>query len=73
MSGRDHPQRWRDRPDDEKRKEGRKPTRASLDGPHEENRLSLVRALDARLAITDPLGGGHTATNDLGLSHLKGA
>jgi transposase InsO family protein len=39
---------------------GRKPTWISLDCPHEEDRLSLVRALDALVAITDPLGWGHT-------------
>src|SRR6266853_522122 len=35
---------------------GRKPTWISIDCPHEEDRLSLVRALDALVAITDALG-----------------
>jgi hypothetical protein len=38
---------------------GRKPTWISIDCPHEEDRLSLIRALDALIAIADPLGGGH--------------
>ena len=41
--------------------DGRKPTRKSIDCPHEEDRLSLVRALDALVAIADPLGRGHAA------------
>jgi Luciferase-like monooxygenase len=40
--------------------DGRKQTRISLDCPHEEDRLSLVRTLDALAAITDPLSGRHS-------------
>src|SRR6185312_13085430 len=42
-----------------RRLSGRKPARISIDCPHEEDRLSLVRALDAFVAITDPLGRGY--------------
>src|ERR1019366_3650938 len=40
--------------------DGRKQTRISIDCPHEEDWLSLVRALDALVAITDALGGRRT-------------
>ena len=39
--------------------DGRNQTRIAIDCPHEEDRLPLIRALDALVAIADPLGRSH--------------